>query len=92
MHWSEDENWIGALERYHDMREIGTRTLTLDLGAIEQVIFNDNGPAYQMMSAMRSVLEHEGADGFRGAPRLVLALLMQLSEISTDKRDPEQVG
>jgi hypothetical protein len=32
------------------------------------------------MEAMLSVHEHEGMDGYRGAPRIVLALLQILSE------------
>jgi hypothetical protein len=34
------------------------------------------------MEAMVSVKEHEGWEGYRGAPRLILALLERLDEIS----------
>lgn len=86
MHWSEDEFWSEALERYQDTRENGTRTITLDLDGIERNIYKDDGPAYRTLYAMQSVLEQEGMDGFRGAPRVVLALLMHLSDLSTTSR------
>jgi len=41
-----------------------------------------DSPAYRLMEAMVSVKEHEGWEGYRGAPRLVLALLERLDEIS----------
>jgi len=41
-----------------------------------------DSPAYRLMEAMVSVKEHEGMDNYRGAPRLVLALLERLDVIS----------
>jgi len=87
MHWSEDTYWTEALDRYQVRRDSGTRTITLDLDAIEQAVFNSDGPAYRLMHAMASVIEHEGMDGYRGAPRLVLAMLIQLSELPADERN-----
>lgn len=80
MHWAEDRYWLDALARYQTLREGGTGSITLDLAAIEQVAFDGDGPAYRCLQAMGSVLEHEGDDGYRGAPRLVFALLMRLAE------------
>jgi hypothetical protein len=58
------------------------RRIILDLDAIERALFEADSPAYRLMEAMVSVKEHEGWDGYRGAPRLVLALLERLDEIS----------
>lgn len=41
-----------------------------------------NGPAYKLLDAMQSVKEYERYDGYKGPPRLVLALLWKLQEIS----------
>lgn len=81
-HWSEDSYWTEALEEYHRFRDSGQTELSLNIKAIEDAIYNGDGPAYKIMEAMGSVQELEGYDGFRGAPRLVLALLMRLNEIS----------
>lgn len=82
MHWSEDPYWTDALDRYQALRAAGTNTITLDLEAIERTAFDGNGPAYRAMEAMGSVLAQEGFDGFRGAPRVMLALLVHLVELS----------
>jgi hypothetical protein len=58
------------------------RRITLDLDAIERALFDGDSPAYRLMEAMVSVKEHEGWEGYRGAPRLILALLERLDEIS----------
>ena len=83
MHWAEDPYWLDALKRYQEARERGDTTLCLDLEAIEKIAFDSDGPAYRCLEAMGSVLEHEGLDGYRGAPRLVFALLMRLAERSS---------
>ncbi|MBB4620118.1 hypothetical protein [Sphingomonas abaci] len=79
-YWAEDPYWVEALERFVQAREAGTQIITIDLNAIEESLFNGDGPAYRLMEAMASVQEHEGYDGYRGAPRLVLALLQHLKE------------
>lgn len=61
-------------------RDAGEQTITLNIKAIEEVISNGDGPAYRLMKAMASVIEHEGHEGYRGAPRLTLALLKILEE------------
>jgi len=79
-HWSTDSYWTDALEQYTRIRNRGVVTLTIDLKSLEGRIFNSDSPAYKMMDAMCSVKDHEGMDGYRGAPRLVLALLTLLNE------------
>jgi hypothetical protein len=79
-HWSSDSFWIDALERYQSLRESGLTSLEIDLHLLEENIFNGDSPAYKMVDAMCSVREHEGWDGLKGAPRLVLALLILLHE------------
>lgn len=85
-HWSEDSYWTDALKEYYKFREGDERELKLDLEAIEEVIFNGNGPAYKAMEAMVSVWQQEGYEGHRGAPRILLALLMRLGEISKNEK------
>lgn len=80
-HWAEDSYWTEALDRFFKAKEAGQRVITLDLDAIEEAIFTGDGPAYRLVAAMASVKEHEGWDGMRGAPRLVLALLQILTEV-----------
>jgi hypothetical protein len=58
------------------------RRITLDLDAIEHALFDGDSPAYRLMEAMVPVKEHEGWEGCRGAPRLVLPLLERLDVIS----------
>jgi hypothetical protein len=74
-HWSEDPYWTNALERYYAARDSGETKIEIDFAALEASIFNGEGPAYRLMHAMCSVHALEGMDGYRGAPRLVLALL-----------------
>lgn len=80
LHWSSDTYWTNALEQYYKIRDGGASTLKIDLHALEEKIFDGDSPAYRMVEAMCSVKEHEGWDGYRGAPRLVLALLALLNE------------
>lgn len=86
-HWSEDRYWTDALERFHHLEADGQTQLTLNLPAILEVAFNGDGPAYKLMDAMVSVREQEDVDGFRGAPRIMLALLMRLQELSQEPKD-----
>lgn len=79
-HWSEDPYWTEAANRFYELREEGTKQLVIDLDAIDETLYDGDGPAYRALEAMLSVHEHEGMDGFRGAPRIVLALLQILSE------------
>jgi hypothetical protein len=81
-HWSEDKYWTEALDEYERLRNEGRTTITLDLAAIEKVAYRGDGPAYRLMQAVVSVHELEGEEGFRGAPRVMLASLVRLAELS----------
>jgi hypothetical protein len=78
-HWADDPYWSEALNRYVDQRRRG-RKITIDLERLESFIYNGDSPAYRLMDAMCSVKEQESEDGYRGAPRLALALLQILGE------------
>lgn len=80
-HWSEDRYWTEAEERFAELRRQGTSKLVLDLESIESQVFSGDSPAYRAMEALASVREQEGSEGYKGAPRVVLALLMLLSEL-----------
>ncbi|RYF21712.1 MAG: hypothetical protein EOO77_05530 [Oxalobacteraceae bacterium] len=79
-YWAEDPYWTEALDRFSTAKEAGHRAITLNLDMVEEAVFNGDGPAYRLIDAMASVKEHEGWDSFRGAPRLVLAVLQLLKE------------
>ncbi|MGJ0484358.1 MAG: hypothetical protein ACR65R_07475 [Methylomicrobium sp.] len=85
-HWSGDSYWTDALEAYCKLREDGQRELTLDLDAIEEELFDGDSPAYRAMKAMVSVWQQESYEGHKGAPRVLLALLMRLGEISKNEK------
>ncbi len=82
-HWATDEYWIEASERWQAVRSQGT--VKLNVRAIEEVVFNGDGPAYKLMEAMVSVWEREGWEGYRGAPRVLLATLARLAELENQK-------
>lgn len=77
-HWSNNPYWTEALDAYSALRERGQRSITIDLEKLEEFIFDGGSPAYQLLEAMVSVQDQEAWDGYRGAPRLVLALLKNL--------------
>lgn len=79
-HWAEDPYWTEAADRFSDLRENGAKKLIIDLDAIDEKLYDGDGPAYRALEAMLSVDEHEGMEGYRGAPRIVQALLQILSE------------
>jgi hypothetical protein len=82
-HWAADPYWTEAFEASVRRRQGGRRRrISLDLDAIERALFDGDSPAYRLMEAMVSVKKRERWDGYRGAPRLVLALLEHLDEIS----------
>lgn len=60
----------------------GACLVTIDVKKIGDQLFMENGPAYKLLSVMNSVSEHEGYEGFKDAPRLVLAFLWKLQEMS----------
>lgn len=79
-HWTEAPYWAAAVDELVGRREKGLQRLVIDLEQVEKIIYDGDSPAYRTMKAMLSVHEHEGSDGYRGAPRVVLALLYLLSE------------
>ena len=81
-HWSEDPYWTEALEAYYVRRDGADSRITIDLKAVTEAAFSEDSPAYKLLYAMRSVWEQEGWDGYRGAPRVMLALLIRLAELS----------
>jgi hypothetical protein len=83
-HWADDEYWTDALDRLSEVRDAGT--ITLDVARIDEAAFDGDGPAYKLMGAMVSVWEQEGFDGYRGAPRVMMALLVRLAELSNSER------
>lgn len=84
--WGEDPYWSEALDKVDVMRQAGSDVITIDLSKIDAIMFDSDGPAYRLLTAMKSVLEHESYDGYRGAPRLVYALLMRLQQVSDDEK------
>lgn len=78
--WGNDAYWTEALDALARARERGADQITIDLKRLDELVYSGDGPAYKLLEAMRSVIEQEGYDGFRGAPRLVLALLWRLQE------------
>lgn len=81
-HWSSDPYWTEALAAWRRLRDRGVRFVTLDLEALEAVMFRGDGPAYRLLQAMLSVEREEGYDGFKGAPRVLLAAIMRMAEVS----------
>ncbi len=79
--WSDDPLWIRGVEDYARSRESGIKELKIDLEWLDTSIFSSD-IAYRLMSAMQSIAEHEGMEGFRGAPRVVKAFLHLLAEAS----------
>ena len=83
--WGSQPYWTDALHEMSQAMQDGGRLVTIDVKKIGDQLFMENGPAYKLLSAMNSVSEHEGYEGFKGAPRLVLALLWKLQEISEQR-------
>lgn len=80
--WGNKRYWIDALDSISKAMEDGGRIVTIDVKKIDKLLFEGDGPAYMLLDAMRSVIEHEVWDGCEGAPRLVKALLWKLQELS----------
>jgi hypothetical protein len=81
-HWANDSYWIEALNRYSELKEKGKKQFVIDLDKLSEVVYDGDGPAYKLMDAMVSVNEQEGMEGFRGASRVLLAMLVRLEELS----------
>ncbi len=61
-HWTEDAHWMDALKHFHDLRDGGATSLTLDIAAIEEGVFDADEPADRLMEAMVSANERAGHD------------------------------
>jgi hypothetical protein len=85
-HWGKQPYWTDALDEISKAMESGGRLVTIDVEGISQSLYDGDSPAYKLLEAMRSVSDHECLDGYEGAPRLVLALLWKLQEMS-ERRD-----
>lgn len=79
-HWTEDRYWTDALDRWVEYRDSGRTSLTMNVQAIDHVAFLGDGPAYKLMNAVASLSQGDDDCG-KGAPRIMLALLMRLHEL-----------
>lgn len=70
------------MNRYSELKEKGKKQFVIDLDKLSEVVYDGDGPAYKLMDAMVSVNEQEGMEGFRGASRVLLAMLVRLEELS----------
>jgi hypothetical protein len=87
-YWAEETYWSDALEKFHQLEQAGDKKhFSIDIKKLLEVAYDDTGPAYKLMEAMVSVHEREGEDGYRGAPRILLALLVRLEELSKQVRN-----
>ena len=77
-HWSQDPFWRTAYDRYLALCESGTTELRIDLEAAALALAADDGGGYRLMRAFESIRESEAEEGYRGVPRLLLALLATL--------------
>jgi len=82
--WGRDTYWTDALESLEEAMASGRLTVTIDMNKVEARICESDGPAYMLLEAFKSVIEHEGWHGYKGAPRLVKALLWKLKNISQE--------
>lgn len=89
-HWSEERYWLDGQDKYQQWIASGQQGVVLDIPAIQAQIYEGDGPAYKLLNAMLSVDHHEGMEGFKGAPRLVLALLAQLAELGDATASSQQ--
>lgn len=71
----------------------GKESFTIDVRAVNACAFAGDGPAYKLMNAMASVIRDGGCEGFKWAPRLMLALLPILEGLSKSEAGrPEGQG
>ncbi len=78
--WTSDPYWQNGSDLLEEIRE-GDGHIRIDLKELEKTIYDGGGPAYKLMDAMLSVKQNESDSGFRGAPRVLLALLAQLDNL-----------
>jgi len=85
-HWANDPYWTEALDQYCELKAKGKKQFVIDLDRLVEVVYHSEGPAYKLMDAMVSVKEKDGMEGFRGASRVLLAMLVRLEELSVAKK------
>lgn len=83
-YWADDPYWREAAEAFVNARSRGVRRVSIDLDALEEVMYRGDGPAYRLLEAMLSIQEREAFDGFRGAPRVLAGLVMRLSQLTRE--------
>lgn len=79
-HWSNNRFWTDALNEFYRRNQSSEFTISIDMKQLEKVVYSSDGPAYKLLEGMCSVNEHEGAEGYKGAPRLLLGLLTELDQ------------
>ena len=86
-YWANDPYWTESLNKYSELKDKGKKQFVIDLDKLSEVVYDGDGPAYKLMDAMVSVKEQEGMEGFRGASRVLLAMLVRLEELSESKNN-----
>ncbi len=76
--WTQDPYWQRGTDLLEDLRE-NEEKIVIDLSDLEKCVYDGDGPAYKLMEAMAGIRDTEGDSGFRGAPRVLLALLANLN-------------
>ena len=76
--WTEDPYWQRGTELLEELRGKEEK-IVIDLSDLEKYVYDGDGPAYKLMEAMAGIRDTEGDSGFRGAPRVLLALLANLN-------------
>ena len=76
--WTQDPYWQRGTELLEELRGKEEK-IVIDLSDLEKSVYDGDGPAYKLMEAMAGIRDTEGDSGFRGAPRVLLALLANLN-------------
>ena len=83
--WTRDPYWQNGSDLLEELRKKDQK-IVIDLSALEKIVYDGDGPAYKLMEAMASIRDTEGDYGYRGAPRVLLALLANLH---SNRKQPE---
>ena len=78
--WTQDPYWQRGTKLLEELREKEEK-IVIDLSDLEKYVYDGDGPAYKLMEAMAEIRDTEGDSGFRGAPRVLLALLANLNSL-----------
>jgi len=52
MRWADEGYWVEALCRYYAKHDDGMLQITVDLNALEAVVYDSDGPAYRLLGAI----------------------------------------